>query len=61
MPDMFQATLHQRLQAFELNAPTYEFGFTGHPMKSQGWTQIYTQRAIAKDKRFAVLTIVENH
>lgn len=61
MLDAFQSGLYQRLQAFELDDPTHEFGFTRHLMKSQGWTLTYTQRAIAEYKKFAFLTVVANH
>ena len=61
MLNSFQATLYQRLQDFELDDPTHEFGFTHHLMKNQGWTLIYAQRAIAEYKKFAFLTVVANH
>ncbi|MEG4403745.1 TIGR04222 domain-containing membrane protein [Microcoleus sp. MON2_D5] len=61
MLDAFQSALYQRLQAFELDDPTHEFGFTRHLMKNQGWTQTYAQRAIAEYKKFAFLTVVANH
>ena len=61
MLNSFQATLYQRLQDFELDDPTHEFGFTRHLMKNQGWTLIYAQRAIAEYKKFAFLTVVANH
>jgi uncharacterized protein (TIGR04222 family) len=61
MLDTFQSALYQRLQAFELDEPTHEFGFTRHLMKSQGWTLTYAQRAIAEYKKFAFLTVVANH
>jgi uncharacterized protein (TIGR04222 family) len=61
MLDTFQASLYQRLQAFELDDPTHEFGFTHHLMKNQGWTLTYAQRAIVEYKKFAFLTVVANH
>lgn len=61
MLDTFQATLYKRLQAFELDDPTHEFGFTRHLMRNQGWTLGYAQRAIAEYKKFAFLTVVANH
>jgi uncharacterized protein (TIGR04222 family) len=61
MLDTFQSALYQRLQVFELDDPTHDFGFTRHLMKSQGWTLTYTQRAIAEYKKFAFLTVVANH
>jgi uncharacterized protein (TIGR04222 family) len=61
MLDTFQSALYQRLQAFELDDPTHEFGFTRHLIKSQGWTLTYAQRAIAEYKKFAFLTVVANH
>lgn len=61
MFDTFQSTLYQRLQAFELNNPTHEIGFTRHLMRSQGWTQFYAERAIAEYRKFAFLTVVANH
>jgi uncharacterized protein (TIGR04222 family) len=61
MLDTFQPDLYQRLQAFELDDPTHEFGFTRHLMKSQGWTLTYAQRAITEYKKFAFLTVVANH
>lgn len=56
-----QAALYQRLQDFELDDPTHEFGFTRHLMKNQGWTRGYAQRAIAEYKKFAFLTVVADH
>ncbi|QLE56205.1 TIGR04222 domain-containing membrane protein [Nostoc sp. TCL26-01] len=61
MLNSFEAALYQRLQDFALDDPTHEFGFTRHLMKNQGWTLIYTQRAIAEYKKFAFLTVVANH
>lgn len=61
MLDTFQASLYQRLQAFELDDPTHEFGFTCHLIKNQGWTLTYAQRAIVEYKKFAFLTVVANH
>ncbi|MBD2677288.1 MULTISPECIES: TIGR04222 domain-containing membrane protein [Nostoc] len=61
MLNSFQAALYQRLQDFELDDPTHEFGFTRHLMKNQGWTLTYAQRAIAEYKKFAFLTVVANH
>ncbi len=61
MLNAFQAALYQRLQDFELDDPTHEFGFTRHLMKNQGWTLTYAQRAIAEYKKFAFLTVVANH
>lgn len=56
-----QAELYQRLQDFELDDPTHEFGFTRHLMKNQGWTLTYAERAIAEYKKFAFLTVVADH
>lgn len=56
-----QADLYQRLQKFELDDPTHEFGFTRHLMKNHGWTRDYAQRAIAEYKKFAFLTVVTDH
>lgn len=61
MLDTFQSALYQRLQEFELDDPTHEFGFTRHLMKNQGWTLAYTQRAIAEYKKFTLLTVIANH
>lgn len=61
MLDAFQSALYERLQAFDLDDPTHEFGFTRHLMKNQGWTLVYAQRAIAEYKKFAFLTVVANH
>jgi hypothetical protein len=61
MLNAFQAALYQRLQDFELDDPTHEFGFTRHLMKNHGWTLTYAQRAIAEYKKFAFLTVVANH
>ena len=61
MLDAFQSTLYQQLQAFELDDPTHELGFTRHLMRSQGWTLTYAQRVIAEYKKFAFLTVVANH
>ncbi|MDZ7961327.1 MAG: TIGR04222 domain-containing membrane protein [Aulosira sp. DedQUE10] len=61
MLNSFQAALYQRLQDFELDDPSHEFGFTHHLMKNQGWTLTYAQRAIAEYKKFAFLTVVANH
>jgi uncharacterized protein (TIGR04222 family) len=61
MLDTFQSALYQRLQAFELDDPSHEFGFTRHLMKSQGWTLTYAERAISEYKKFAFLTVVANH
>lgn len=61
MLNSFQAALYQRLQDFELDDPTHEFGFTRHLMKNHGWTLTYAQRAIAEYKKFVFLTVVANH
>jgi uncharacterized protein (TIGR04222 family) len=56
-----QAELYQRLQDFELDDQTHEFGFTRHLMKNHGWTLIQTQRAICEYKKFAFLAVVADH
>lgn len=56
-----QAELYQRLQDFELDDRTHEFGFTRHLMKNHGWTLIQTQRAICEYKKFAFLAVVADH
>jgi uncharacterized protein (TIGR04222 family) len=56
-----QTDLYQRLQYFELDDPAHEFGFTHHLMKNQGWSNAYTQRAIAEYKKFAFLAVVADH
>ncbi|MBW4673173.1 MAG: TIGR04222 domain-containing membrane protein [Desmonostoc geniculatum HA4340-LM1] len=61
MLNSFESALYKRLQDFELDDPTHEFGFTHHLMKNQGWTQTYAHRAIAEYKKFAFLTVVANH
>jgi uncharacterized protein (TIGR04222 family) len=61
MQNTFQNNLYQRLQDFELDDPTHEFGFTRHLMKSQGWTMVYAQRVIVEYKKFAFLAVVANH
>lgn len=61
MLDTFQSALYQRLQAFELDDPNHEFGFTRQLMRNQGWSLTYTQRAIAEYKKFAFLTVVAKH
>lgn len=61
MLNTFQSALYQRLQAFELDDPTHEFGFTRHLIKNHGWTLDYTKRAIAEYKKFAFLTVIANH
>jgi uncharacterized protein (TIGR04222 family) len=61
MINSIQTDLYQRLQDFELDDPTHEFGFTRHLMKNHGWTLIQTQRAICEYKKFAFLAIVADH
>jgi uncharacterized protein (TIGR04222 family) len=61
MLNSVQVNLYQRLQDFELDDPTHEFGFTRHLMKNHGWTQNQTERAISEYKKFAFLTVVANH
>lgn len=56
-----QTDLYQRLQDFELDDQTHEFGFTRHLIKNHGWTLIQTQRAICEYKKFAFLAIVADH
>jgi hypothetical protein len=56
-----QSDLYQRLQNFELDDPSHEFGFTHHLMKNHGWTLIQAQRTIIEYKKFAFLTVVANH
>jgi uncharacterized protein (TIGR04222 family) len=56
-----QTDLYQRLQDFELDDPTHEFGFTRHLMKNHGWTLVQTQRAICEYKKFAFLAVVADH
>ena len=53
--------LYQRLQNYQLDDSTHEFGFTRHLMKNHGWTENYTHRAIAEYKKFAFLTVVTDH
>lgn len=55
-----QSSLYRRLQDFELDDPSHEFGFTRHLMKNHGWTLTYAQRAIAEYKKFVFLTVVVN-
>ena len=61
MLNTLQSELYQRLQNYQLDDPTHEFGFTRHLMKNHGWTEHYAQRAIAEYKKFAFLTVVANH
>lgn len=61
MLNVSQSDLYQRLQAFELDDPSHEFGFTRHLMKNHGWTLAYAQRAITEYKKFAFLTVVADH
>ena len=61
MMNFARTELYQRLQDFELDDPTHEFGFTRHLMKNQGWSIDYAQRAIAEYKKFAFLTVVAGH
>ncbi len=61
MFNQFQAELYQRLQDFELDDPTQEFGFIRHLMKNHGWTEHYAHKAIAEYKKFAFLTVVADH
>jgi hypothetical protein len=56
-----EIALYQRLQNFELDDPTHEFGFTRHLMKSQGWSIETAARAIEEYKKFAFLTVVATH
>jgi uncharacterized protein (TIGR04222 family) len=56
-----QTKLYQRLQSFELDDPSHEFGFTRHLMKSHGWSLNYAQRAIEEYKKFVFLTVVVDH
>jgi uncharacterized protein (TIGR04222 family) len=59
--DLEQHDLYQCLQAFDLDDPTHVLGFSQHLMRSQGWTDAYTQRAIEEYKKFAFLAVVTNH
>ena len=61
MFNQFQTELYQRLQNFELDDRSHEFGFTRHLIKNHGWTERYAYRAIAEYKKFAFLTVVANH
>jgi uncharacterized protein (TIGR04222 family) len=61
MLNAVQAELYQRLEDFELDDPTHEFGFTRHLMKNHGWTLTQSHRAISEYKKFAFLTVVANH
>lgn len=56
-----QSALYQRLQAFEIDDPTHEFGFTRHLLRNHGWTDAFAQRAIAEYKKFAFLAVVAQH
>jgi uncharacterized protein (TIGR04222 family) len=56
-----QAELYQRLQNFELDDPSHEFGFTRHLIKGQGWSLAYAQQAIAEYKKFVFLAMVADH
>ncbi len=56
-----QSDLYQRLQAFELDDQTHEFGFTRHLMKSHGWTVSYAMRSIEEYKKFVFLTVAVDH
>jgi uncharacterized protein (TIGR04222 family) len=61
MLDAVQSALYQRLEAYQLNDNTHEFGFIRHLMKSHGWTQDYSARAITEYKKFAFLAVVADH
>ncbi len=61
MLNSMQIDLYQRLQEFELDDPTHEFGFTRHLMKSHGWKLVYAQRAIDEYKKFVFLAVVADH
>ena len=61
MLDAVQAALYQRLKAYQLDDTTHEFGFIRHLMKSHGWSQDYSARAITEYKKFAFLAIVADH
>ena len=53
--------LYQRLENYQLDDPTHEFGFTRHLIKNHGWTEKYAIRAIAEYKKFTFLTVVAEH
>ena len=61
MFDAMQSALYQRLEAYQLNDSTHEFGFVRHLMKSHGWTEDYSLRAIAEYKKFVFLAVVADH
>lgn len=61
MFNQFETELYRRLQNFKLDDPTHEFGFSRHLMKNHGWTEAYTQKAIAEYQKFAFLTVVADH
>jgi uncharacterized protein (TIGR04222 family) len=56
-----QKKLYLRLQAYELDDSSHEFGFMRHLIKGQGWSRVYTQRAVEEYKRFAFLAVVAEH
>ena len=53
--------LYQRLEHYQLDDPTHEFGFTRHLIKNHGWTEKYAYRAISEYKKFVFLTVVAEH
>ncbi|NJM48652.1 MAG: hypothetical protein HC860_22855 [Alkalinema sp. RU_4_3] len=56
-----QRELYLRLQAYELDDSSHEFGFMRHLIKGQGWSMAYAQRAVEEYKRFAFLAVVVEH
>jgi uncharacterized protein (TIGR04222 family) len=56
-----QRELYLRLQAYELDDSSHEFGFMRHLIKGQGWSMVYAQRAVEEYKRFAFLAVVAEH
>jgi uncharacterized protein (TIGR04222 family) len=56
-----QTDLYHRLQNFQLDDLTDEFGFTHHLIKNQGWTIDYAIRAIEEYKKFTFLAVFADH
>lgn len=56
-----QATLYQRIEAFDLDEPGAEFTFTQRLARENGWSLAEARRAVAEYKKFAFLAVAAGH
>ena len=56
-----QIYLYQRIQAYSLDRPESKLSFSKRLARDNGWSQTYTQQAIAEYKKFVFLAVAAGH